>query len=176
MAAVAIAGVCLIAQPEFLFGAGAYSESEWLGIVYAVLAAVMIGSSMTAIRGLAKVEAWVGVFYYCLCGMFLNGLMFYVEGGAVLPCSGELWLFFSIGLLGTSSQYLATKSLQYERPSTLAVMRSIEIILVYFVQVRHTFLVLFYIKSGFKVPTFLEVSPVTHYNKTYYNKACASLR
>ena len=130
-------GVVLIAQPEFIFGSSTEPNPEqFSGVLFSLGAAVTIGSSMTIIRGCGKLEPWVGVFYYAVFGCVISGIAFYIEGNYVIPCFSELPLFFSIGLLGNTCQFLVTKALQHERPSTVAVMRSIEIILTYIVQVR----------------------------------------
>ena len=137
-ATVAIAGVCLIAQPEFLFGATtvAYSDEKCLGIIFAVLSTVAIATSLTAIRALAAAEPWVSVFYSCLCCVFINGVILVARGGGFrLPCRDQLPLFFAVGVLGNASQFLVSKCLQYERSSTVSLMKSVEIVLVYFVQV-----------------------------------------
>ena len=134
---ISMVGVALIAQPEFLFGWSSEPNPDQLsGVMYALGAAVTIGSSMTIIRGCGKLEPWVGVFYYAVFGCVISGVSFVIEGDYVIPCSSELPMFFSIGLLGNTCQFLVTKALQHERPSTVAVMRSIEIILTYIVQVN----------------------------------------
>jgi len=136
VAVISMAGVVLIAQPEFIFGSSSEPNPEQIsGVLYTLGAAITFGSSLTIVRALGKVEPSVGVFYYVVICWIISGIFFYAEGDSVIPCLSDLPLFFSIGLLGNSCQFLITKALQHERPSTVGVMRSIEIILTYIVQV-----------------------------------------
>ena len=136
-AALAIAGVCLIAQPEFLFGADSdYGGGDkLLGIGMAFTTAVLTGGSTTVLRRLSQVDIWVGLFYYCVCSLFLTGGMLLLEGGLVWPCLTEMPAIVLLGVLAPSSNFLLAKSLQYERSSTVGVMRSVEVVIVYVIQV-----------------------------------------
>ena len=131
-----MAGVVLIAQPEFVFGTSSEPNPEQLsGVLYTLGGAITLGCSLTIIRATGKVEPLVGVFSYVVHCCVIAGVAFYVQGDYVIPCAADLPLFFSLGLLGNTCQFFITKSLQHERPSTVGVMRSIEIILTYIVQV-----------------------------------------
>ena len=131
-----MAGVVLIAQPQFIFRNSSEPNSEQMsGIIYTLGAAITLGISFTIIRACGKLEPSVGVFYYVVFCFIISGIYFYAEGDYVIPCLSDLPLFFSLGLIGNLSQFIITKALQYERPSTFGVMRSIEIILTYIVQV-----------------------------------------
>ena len=136
VAVISMAGVVLIAQPEFVFGTSSEPNPEQLsGVLYTLGGAITLGCSLTIIRATGKVEPLLGVFSYAVHCCVIAGVAFFVQGDYVIPCSADLPLFFSLGLLGNTCQFLITKSLQHERPRTVGVMRSIEIILTYIVQV-----------------------------------------
>ena len=136
--AVSLGGVVLIAKPAFLFGTGGatYGLYELSGIGLALLNAFAVAACLILIRSLGKSSPILNVFYFSWCGVFISGAFMYGLGNFYLPCQTDLLLILLLGLSSVGSQLAVTKALQYERASFVAVIRSLQLVLVFVYQVR----------------------------------------
>ena len=139
--AVALAGVVLIAKPDFIFGAGVntYGLYELAGVGLAILSAAGLATSLILIRSMGRCRPILNVFYFTWGGCLLSGAWMAATGSYEPPCVGDFLLISCTGVLGLASQLALTKALQTERASFVAVMRSLQLVLVFILQVKRRF-------------------------------------
>ena len=147
-----ILGMVLCIQPPFLFPSKNSSEDDdsqngmedyYFGVGLALSTAVAGSLANVAIAKCEKVSSKVMVFYNGIGGVILalicsffdheNSIVF-----SITTISLNTWLL--LGLLGVSGilgYFSMTRSLRLIPPTTVAVLRALEIILAYFAQVRN---------------------------------------
>lgn len=136
MSIVAMAGIILIAKPSFIFRSFEKSEEDPLGVFFGVAAGVFAGITFVIIRKLGKkTHAGLTVLYYSLCGSISSLCIMIITKSYSLPCQSELIFIFLLGVTGVSAQLIMTLALHYERANTFAVLRSFQIVFIFFLQV-----------------------------------------
>lgn len=144
---VLIAGVVLCTQPPGIFSSGVEKKhqevtrgSYFFGVLLAVLSATTGAASNVIIAGCREVSSLVLVFHSGLGGCLVALLYSAVDtedriNGLVVEVPGHDWLWLGIlGVMGLSGYYALTRSLQLIPPTTVAVLRAMEIVLAYLIQ------------------------------------------
>ena len=144
-------GMVLCIQPPFLFPSNISTEDDaddksmkdyYFGVGLAISTAVAGSMANVAIAKCEKVSSKVMVFYNGLGGVILaltcsyydseNSLVF-----SISSISLNTWLLLALlGLSGIMGYFSMTRSLRLIPPTTVAVLRALEIILAYIAQVR----------------------------------------
>jgi len=132
-----VLGVVLIAKPPLIFGHDEEEEYDVLGYSLVCLATTMSAVGIVLTKLLAnKVEKAVILFYLglaaAICGTV--GLVTLDKPKLAVP-AWEWILTILIGILGLVQQYCLVWAVQLESPSRVTVVRSLQIILAYAVQV-----------------------------------------
>jgi len=108
-----LVGVALVAQPEFLFGAGA-RNLDLSAVLLALAASLLSAGAYTTIRKLGETEHHlVIVFYFALVSTV--GAAPLVAGRAVAPTLSEWGLLAGIGVVTLLAQIALTQGLHRER-------------------------------------------------------------
>ena len=143
-----VCGMVLCVQPPFLFPAGDVGHvgpQYYLGVLLALGTAIMGAMANVCIARCERVSSNVLVFYSGLGGLLIafictgfdekNKIIFDISAVDVTT-----WLLLClVGLTGMVGHFSLTRSLRLIPPTTVAVLRSLEIVLAYIVQViRHT--------------------------------------
>lgn len=136
-AIISFTGVVLISKPSFIFGSDEknYEGYELVGVGLALINAIAISLVMIAIRSLGKVNPVLNVFYFSFFGSIIGGIWAFLMDQFYIPCTTELVCVFAIGVVALGSQVAITKALQTEKASTVAIFRSMQLILVFVIQV-----------------------------------------
>lgn len=134
---LSLSGVVLIAKPAFLFGDNEqnYGLYELGGVGLALLNALLVAACLVLIRHLGKTKPILNVFYFSWMGSLIGGTFVFALGNFYIPCIWDLLQTFCIGLIGMSSQLAVTKALQTERATTVAIIRSLQLIIVFVFQI-----------------------------------------
>nr|CAB3266249.1 solute carrier family 35 member G1 [Phallusia mammillata] len=133
-----LGGVTLIAQPSFIFGdiGSELDTKKIIGILCGVGCAIFSAFTFVIVRKLGKdTPAVLNILYYSFAGSLVNTCVVGVTDTFQLPCYSELLYVFLLGVLGVSAQIFLTIGLQYERAGTFAVLRSLQIVVVFVLQV-----------------------------------------
>lgn len=136
-ALVLVIGVVLIAKPPMIFGQNEEAEYNVLGYSLVFLATTMSAIGIVLTKLLAnKVEKAVILFYLGLAAAFCGaaGLVTLDKPKLAVP-AWEWILTVLIGILGLVQQYCLVWAVQLESPARVTVVRSLQIILAYAVQV-----------------------------------------
>jgi len=136
-ALVLVIGVVLIAKPPMIFGQNEEAEYDVLGYSLVFLATTMSAIGIVLTKLLAnKVEKAVILFYLGLAAAFCGavGLVTLDKPKLAVP-AWEWILTVLIGILGLVQQYCLVWAVQLESPARVTVVRSLQIILAYAVQV-----------------------------------------
>ena len=146
-----VCGMVLCVQPPLLFPAGDVGHvgrQYYLGVLLALGTAIMGAMANVCIARCERVSSNVLVFYSGLGGLLIafictgfdekNKIIFDISAVDVTT-----WLLLClVGLTGMVGHFSLTRSLRLIPPTTVAVLRSLEIVLAYIVQVirhiRHT--------------------------------------
>ncbi|PRW58707.1 multidrug transporter isoform A [Chlorella sorokiniana] len=112
-----VAGVVLVAQPEFLFGAGVQALSA-VGVTIGIGQAVFSAAAKLCIRSLGSTEP-VASIIFAMAGVSTLGSTLFcalLPGQFVVPHSAAAWgLLLAAGLLGCGVQLLATTALKLSK-------------------------------------------------------------
>ncbi|XP_072413865.1 solute carrier family 35 member G1 [Chiloscyllium punctatum] len=134
-------GVVLIARPPFLFGSrvsGLESDSKnrMKGTAAAFGGAICAALTLTVIRKMGKsVSYLLSIWYYSVTGFILSVIVVSVLQVWSLPFCGLDRLFLLlIGLCGLGGQIFLTKALQIEKAASVALMKTIEVMLAFLLQ------------------------------------------
>ena len=117
------------------------SSSYYIGAVLAVSTAVTGAMANVVIARCEKVSSKVMVFYSGLGGCILAFICSIFDNDnkiifAISTISGNQWLVLvSLGLMGLVGHFSMTRSLRLIPPTTVAVLRAMEIVLAYIAQV-----------------------------------------
>ena len=137
-ACLSIVGVTFISKPPFIFTQlqnSQYGVDEYLGIMFALLAAFMLGLQFTITRRLGKTDPVLVVFYFTFFGLVISLTLLIATKKLEVPCISEVPFLLLIGLTGLLGQSFLVLALRYERTTTFAVMRSTTIFQVFLLQV-----------------------------------------
>ncbi|XP_008072779.2 solute carrier family 35 member G1 [Carlito syrichta] len=137
-----IAGVTLIVRPPFLFGSdtlgmevsySAHLKGTLAAIGHAVLAAV----TLIILRKMGKsVDYCLSIWYYVILGLLECSIVLSVLGEWRLPYCGLDRLFLIlIGLFGLGAQVFLTKALQIEKAGLVAIMRTMDVVFAFILQI-----------------------------------------
>ncbi|EDO44735.1 predicted protein, partial [Nematostella vectensis] len=135
-------GIILIVRPTFLFGreAGGLSSSDnWQQLTASLVAlcgAVMTSIALIAIRKLQGVHCLTPVLYLAISGVVSTAIGVLVTGTfrSVRCGSNHQWLLLALGLCGIGGQTLLTKALQLERAGMVALVRTLDIVFAFLLQ------------------------------------------
>ena len=145
-------GMVLCIQPPFLFPSNSSSEDDedgksledyYFGVGLAISTAVAGSMANVAIAKCEKVSSKVMVFYNGLGGVLLALMCSYYDSEnsivfSISSISLNSWLLLVLlGLSGIMGYFSMTRSLRLIPPTTVAVLRALEIILAYIAQVRN---------------------------------------
>lgn len=137
LAILSLAGVVLIAQPPFLFPVSATTDYvNPIGVLFGVVAALFQGTTMVIVRKLGDTYPPLSVGYYSICGAVISCFLLVFLQEFRYPCTQLLPLVFSLGIIGVSGQCFLTLGLQRERAGTVAILTSLQLIIVNVFQVR----------------------------------------
>ena len=143
-------GMILCIQPPFLFPSNSSSEDDeddksledyYFGVGLAISTAVAGSMANVAIAKCEKVSSKVMVFYNGLGGVLLALMCSYYDSEnsivfSISSISLNSWLLLVLlGLSGIMGYFSMTRSLRLIPPTTVAVLRALEIILAYIAQV-----------------------------------------
>ena len=143
-------GMILCIQPPFLFPSNSSSEEDedskslddyYFGVGLAISTAVAGSMANVAIAKCEKVSSKVMVFYNGLGGVLLALMCSYYDSEnsivySISSISLNSWLLLVLlGLSGIMGYFSMTRSLRLIPPTTVAVLRALEIILAYIAQV-----------------------------------------
>ena len=144
-----ILGMVLCIQPPFIFPSTTSTEDDsknsnedyYFGVGLALSTAVAGSMANVAIAKCEKVSSKVMVFYNGIGGVILALICSYYDHEnsivfSITTITLNTWLL--LGLLGVSGilgYFSMTRSLRLIPPTTVAVLRALEIILAYFAQV-----------------------------------------
>ena len=109
--ALSIAGVLLVAQPGFLFGAGAGLDPTAVAI--ALLGAVLSGAAYVTVRVLADEHHLVVIFYFAVISSL--GALPGTLANLVVPGASEVLLLLGVGVTTQLGQIFMTRGLHLER-------------------------------------------------------------
>lgn len=119
-----VAGVVMVAQPEFLFGAGAQALSA-VGVAIGIGQAVFSAAAKLCIRALGSTEP-VASIIFAMAGVSTVGSTLFcalLPGHFVVPRSAAAWgLLLAAGLLGCGVQLLATTALKLSKAAPTIAM------------------------------------------------------
>nr|XP_039264157.1 solute carrier family 35 member G1-like [Styela clava] len=136
-ALIAFSGVILIAQPPFIFPhlSSTTTESAF-GVICALVSALMASSSYLSIRKIGTQTHYLIVtWYYSIVGCILDPVILIISGQYQPPCLSQIPIILLLTASGFLGQVTLTLALQHERAGTVAVLLTLQIIVVYFVQV-----------------------------------------
>lgn len=123
---LSLAGVVLVAQPSFLFGATTGSLAL-VPVAVTLAGALLAAIAYTTVRKLAATEhALVIVFYFPLVSV--PAALPFMWGTALWPTPVEWLLLLGIGVCTQIAQVLLTKGLQQERAGRAMSMSYIQIV------------------------------------------------
>ena len=139
MSLCAMVGIILIAKPAFLFSG--YHQEDFgesiVGISFGIAAGVLAGLTYIVVRKIGQVtHASLNVLYYSISGSVSATLLVAIVNAFSYPCIHDVPYIFLLGITGMGGQILMTIGLRFERASTFAVLRSFQIVFVFFLQVR----------------------------------------
>lgn len=133
---LSLIGVVLIAKPPFIFHASAAKDFvNPIGVLLGILAALFQGTSIVLVRKLGDTYPPLSVGYYSVCGAVISIILLFSLQEFQYPCTQDLPLLFLIGFIGVAGQYLLTIGLQRERAGSVAVLLSLQLIIVNVLQV-----------------------------------------
>lgn len=135
-AAIALAGVVLVARPPFIFGAendAAPAPADGAGVVYALLASVCAGIAYTCVRmlGTTAKTPWANVCLAQALGQILLSPPSLVLSGQRLRVDLPLSIFgimFIAGFIGAWSQIAMTVGMQREKSALATGMRMSDVV------------------------------------------------
>ncbi|XP_038620372.1 solute carrier family 35 member G1 [Tachyglossus aculeatus] len=137
-----ITGVVLIARPPFLFGSNTVGmEGDYSDHLKGTLAAVggAIGAALTLVilRKMGKsVHYLLNIWYYVVIGLIECVLALFVIGEWRLPhCGLDRFFLILIGLFGLGGQIFLTKAVQIERAGPVAIMKTMDVVFAFILQV-----------------------------------------
>ncbi|XP_037996796.1 solute carrier family 35 member G1 [Motacilla alba alba] len=138
----AVAGVILIARPPFLFGShvtgieGSYSD-HLKGIIAAIASTFSAASTIVILRKVGKsVHYFLSIWYYAVIGLIGCVIALFVLNEWRLPhCGKDRFFLILIGLLGLGGQIFLTKALQIEKAGPVAIMRTMDVVFAFILQV-----------------------------------------
>ncbi|XP_077968481.1 solute carrier family 35 member G1-like [Styela clava] len=133
---VALTGVVFIVRPSFLFTVSYETETNLSGVIFALLSALCMALSIIAVRKLGReTHPALHITYYSFSGGLVCLVILAAGGEFNYPCWNDLPLLFSFGIIANLGQFLVTIALQRERAGIIVVLRSIQIVFVYIMQV-----------------------------------------
>jgi len=137
-AAIALAGVVLVARPPFIFGGQAENDAapapaDGAGVVYALLASVCAGIAYTCVRmlGTTAKTPWANVCLAQALGQILLSPPSLVLSGQRLRVDLPLSIFgimFIAGFIGAWSQIAMTVGMQREKSALATGMRMSDVV------------------------------------------------
>ena len=146
-----ILGMVLCIQPPFIFPSTTSTEEDdsknsngdyFFGVGLALSTAVAGSMANVAIAKCEKVSSKVMVFYNGIGGVILALICSYYDHDnsivfSITTISLNTWLLLGLlGLSGILGYFSMTRSLRLIPPTTVAVLRALEIILAYIAEVR----------------------------------------
>ena len=132
-----LAGVILVARPEFIFqgAAPSLSPTELLGASLALLGAVMTSVGMVIARKFStKVHYLVSVAWFGIVGSALAPWAMLSEG-AVVPDMTQILVLIAIGIMAFLGQCTLNSGLQHAQAGPGTVMRNLDVVFSYIYQV-----------------------------------------
>lgn len=118
MSLVAVSGVILIAQPQFLFKSGSSENERYVGIIFAVGDAFTQALSIVFLRKLGgkSVHFLSAIAYYAVIGMFADCVLTTVlRSWTWPPCSPERLVMISFGPLVFGAQVCLAMACKLEK-------------------------------------------------------------
>lgn len=135
-ASVSFTGVILIARPPFLFPSSENSSENLIGIIYAVVGALIASFSYIFLRKIGtSVSPLVPTFYFAFVGSMLYFVLLLITGDFEFPCLHQVGLLCLLSMCGLFGVVFLTLALHTERPSTVAVINTLQIVFVFVAQV-----------------------------------------
>ncbi|EEB11253.1 transmembrane protein, putative [Pediculus humanus corporis] len=141
--ALLLLGVILIAKPPFIFQFFYHVEQSYdvLGYSSAVLATIFMALNIVVIRKCKDVHFSIVVLQLSTWSLIFSGILLYIlvefnGDKIVIPQGTNEWLLTSlVSVLGLAGQVLVARALGIEDAGKVAVIRSLDIILAFFLQV-----------------------------------------
>ncbi|KXJ17776.1 solute carrier family 35 member G1 [Exaiptasia diaphana] len=134
-------GIILIARPTFMFPreVDPSFNGDWqqaTASLVALTGAILTSIALISLRKLAAISYLVPVLYVAMAGVILTAAGVLVTGSfqSVLCGSSHQWLLLIIGLCGIAGQSLLTKSLQLEQAGIIALVRTLDIVFAFVLQ------------------------------------------
>ena len=130
-----LGGVVMIAKPPIIFGYGTEDTYDIIGYVLVCLACLMSALGLVLTKKISKkVEKTVILFYLGLASAICGAIGLFSVGTPSIPAAWEWGLGLGIGILGMVQQYCLVYAVTLESPSTVTIIRQMQIILAYIVQ------------------------------------------
>ena len=130
-----LGGVVMITKPPIIFGYGTKETYDFTGYVLVCLACLMSALGIVLTKEISQmVEKTVILFYLGLSSAVCGAIGLFSVGTASMPAAWEWGLALGIGILGLVQQYCLIYAVTLESPSTVTIIRQMQIILAYIVQ------------------------------------------
>lgn len=142
-ALVALVGSVFIARPSFIFAPIEETEDNPLrvaGLAVAFLVAVFMALFSILLRKLGstdKVPPLVSLFYFSSCILVVGSLGTIVTGGFSYPCQQNLLPLLLFSLSGLFGQLFMIMAFSREKPGTVSVVMTSEIVMTLLFQVSY---------------------------------------
>ena len=133
-----IFGIVLIAKPTFLFPSDAENASPWYHNMVPIIGAINMGATYTVQRRIGKGVNCVTIAVYMVFASSLGGLGFQTiaRHSYIYPaCYTPRLLMLGVGGLTVAELLALNKGLSYEKSATVSLMRNLDTVLAFLVQV-----------------------------------------
>lgn len=131
---VTLAGVVIIAQPEFIFGPQdetIYDHRLW-GTLLAVVSSLASAFSMISLRKLKSTPVPVIVMWFAAMSIVVGLIILVILGELVLPTGWNTWgLLVAVGVCGVADQYFVSMALKYEKAGPVSVTRTSTVVMTF---------------------------------------------
>lgn len=135
---VSFAGVVLVARPPFIFGThGGESQVHFAVAGIAFIGALATSFVILTIRKIGnRVDSYTITYYNSLISFIVPLIIVPMTTHFQLPpCGNARWLLILVGVLGFLGQIAFTKAAQLEKASLVAVIRTMDVIFGYILEV-----------------------------------------
>ncbi|XP_051883836.1 solute carrier family 35 member G1 isoform X1 [Pristis pectinata] len=136
-----LVGVVLIARPQFLFGSQISGfennyKDHIRGTAAAFASAICVALTLIVIRKMGKsVNYFLSIWYYSVVGSVLSMSVVLIIREWSLPfCGMDRAFLILIGILGIGGQAFLTKALQIEKAASVALIKTMEVVLAFILQ------------------------------------------
>ncbi|CAK8678085.1 unnamed protein product [Clavelina lepadiformis] len=134
LTAITFVGLLFVTEPSFIFGEDnlddqVTSGARLLGIIFAILAAVMAAISSVVIRKLgARIHFSQSLIYYAVEGLIIVLLQLHLSGKSFIPCRQHMLMLVLSAIQANLGQILLTVAIQRERAGPIASINTSQVV------------------------------------------------